>query len=255
MFRWCVVTTPADFSLNHFLDDSRSVDVYIYGHITEPVMQGYDVIYFRDPFNTAAYDLRSIEEDMAKVRTASPNAYIVDRAGQLSDVLLEDKWIQYQLFSAFMPLTSLASSGVVLKGELAKRRISSRGKGIYFEGSAVPGKTDDYIFQHRLDIENEYRCYVIDGRVVPSVAVRTSKTTETRVKTKKLIGIPEAVRRFVEAVYKSGPELDFVGYDIAVTESGLYLLEANRSPQFTLYNRLSHENLADSVRRSIERRL
>lgn len=255
MLRWCVVTTPADFSLNLFLDDSRSVDVYIYGRIESPVIGGYDVIYFRDPFNTSIYDVKAIEEDIFKIRAASPNAYIVDRTSQLDDVLLEDKWVQYQLLSPYMPLTTLATSRVVPEGQLAKRRISSRGKGIHFEATAVPGQTDEYIFQRRLDIENEYRCYVVGGRVMPRVAVRISKTPETRVKTKKLIGIPDAVRRFVEVIYQSGPELDFVGYDIAVTESGLYLLEANRSPQFTLYNRLSHENVASRVMHSIERKL
>lgn len=206
----------------------------------------FDYIYLRTPF--VDENLNDISEIKGKIKIILDNrkgAYIVDNIKTVDDVLFEDKWRQYELLSEFMPETRVMTDGRIdFNKKLLKLKISSRGKGVFFE---VPEGIDynDYIVQDRVDIENEYRIYSIFDEIVEVVEIKSSKTETAKFKVMGTENISDELYRFVKNI-KDKVNFDFAGYDVVRDKEGKYhLLEINMSCLFGAFYRETKINLAE----------
>lgn len=265
-----MITTKNDLSLDYFVSAAAKYGIQIttlfYKSGEEAISKAlyehmYQFIYFRDPFNEDNYDEVQIRAVVDRIVERYPGAQYIDRAWTFDDLMIEDKWRQYELLSEYMPPTTLLSNeedfaeGIHIAKErimtsgrssvMAKERRSSRAKGVFFR-SVDLDETKHYIIQKRLTIVKEYRVYGIHGVILELAGIRSSKSSTTTVKTIAVEPLPSDLLLFAEGVYRKLPSLQFVGFDIAVTDSGsLVLLEVNRSCQFVGYNKKSGSNLAD----------
>lgn len=210
-------------------------------------------IYFRDPFNDGDLNIDTANTTFNRIIKKYPRAYIVDGLKSFGDILFEDKWRQYELFKAVMPRTGLLKDHktVDYSANLVKKRTSARSKGIVADRDNFPADAaqKDYIVQSKLDIDKEFRVYMVGGQIIKPLGIKSSKLSSPRV---ELIGvednIPVEITKMCKIAYdKTG--FDFMGLDIARTKEGYFLLEVNRSPQFRGYNRVSGLNLAMSLNR------
>ncbi len=250
MSKWLVITTDEDRSIDLF----RNEDVDIIYYAQHPKKEAnYDVIYFRDPFNTLEYSVEELTSYVEFIQSVYPNAYYVDDTQSIDDLLFEDKWVQYKLLQDFMPSTALLKQDMNVRGMIIKQRISSRARGIYFEIPQVePWGLDNYIVQPRLPIRTEYRVYTIGNTVLPEATIKTTKSESNKVKAKEAISISSRLREYVEAVIALLPKMDMLGLDICQLDDGSYtLLEANKSPQFLRYNELTAINLFEELRSNL----
>lgn len=254
--RILLVTTRGDLSLNFFIKSRKLKTDYLFyddplANFQKTLKNRYDYVYFRDPFNVKNWQADRIDHITELVSGHQSNAYFVDRAKSYNDLLIEDKWRQYQLFSEIMPQSRLIKSfeDVNYDEQLVKRRISSRGYGIFFSSAKVPdnARPDDYIVQTKISIKKEYRAFMIGGTIISPLTIRTSRLPGRAVRT---IGIDSSYRPAIENICTHVCErlgLDLLGIDIAETGSGFTLLEVNRSCQFKAYHRISGINLADNL--------
>lgn len=206
-----------------------------------------ELIYLRDPFNTLNYSLENIQKKVDICKAVNP--VFVDKTADLEDLLFEDKWVQYQQFGEFMAETKVFTDPANYKpgNFIYKPRISSRARGINFD--KMPESDASYIQQEKLNIKQEFRIFVLFGKILPQIALRSSKTENSKVKQKEIIkiqdvqGLEDFVRKILPLV-----KFDLVGLDIAVLENSEFrLIEVNRSPQFLAYHRDSRVNLAEHL--------
>ena len=250
--RWLIVTTKSDLSISYFSRDMAIVGVVIYGEPL-PLASEYDVIYFRDPFNSGAYDKKMIRDTVEKVVARYPEAYFVDGIKRYDDLLIEDKWRQYEKLKTFMPPTRLLRDKSELRGEkIAKKRISARARDIAFSPIDIHGRTDEFILQDKLSIIHEYRVYSIGRKLLPVVAVKSSKTLESKAKVQGCITLGDSLKTFTQKILDELSGYDFLGFDIAKTKDDLVLIEVNRSPQFKRYNEMAERNIAADVMEAIQ---
>lgn len=249
--RWLIVTTDEDRSRDYFswADSVRYTDAIgmLHGE--------YDVIYFRDPFNTGEYDVEYIKSTLVHIKQQYPEAVYIDAVTRYEDLLFEDKWRQYQLVGEFMPSTELFDTKSKFRAgsTIVKKRISARARDIIQTNEQlVDIALEEYIVQEKIDIDAEYRVYTIGNRVLPFMTQKSSKTLDTKVKVLGVTKIDDAVAQFVQKIQAKLEDLDLLGYDIARTPTGLALIEVNRSPQFKRYNELTYTNVADELRTYIE---
>lgn len=188
-------------------------------------------VYIRDPFNKGFAD-DDLDKKL-KFLIALKNALQVDKVTDLLDVYFEDKWLQYQVFSEYMPNTVLLNSkesNEDLQNKIFKKRISSRAKGISFTN---PENQDDYVAQERLDIKKEYRIFSVNKNILDTAEIKLPKTESQKVKIVGFEPLTEQLRKFVEKIDKQH-KFEIVGYDVAELSDGtLKLIELNRSPQYS----------------------
>lgn len=255
-----VVTTSADLSRELFDAAASSQLMEIFSSdfdapaekMRQTLAQKFDFLYFRDPFNDNNISPKLARLNTTKIVNANKGAYSVDKIAEYNNMLFEDKWRQYQKFADFMPPTQILESfDVSLNNQFfVKKRISARSKGVIFDTKNFPKnvKPDDYLIQPKLKIDEEYRVFMIDQKIIMPVAVKQSKTSPG-VKV-KLIGVTSQVHpqlsKICQAVY-SRAKFDFVGLDIARSKNNFWLLEVNRSPQFNGYFKLTSLNLAEEL--------
>lgn len=254
-----IITTNADFSARLFFQGqaaglirAQAIDYNATPDELRRILRGdFKFLYLRDPFNDVKASVTTIKNITQKILSRFKDAYKVDGISSYDDLLFEDKWRQYQLFSRFMPKTELLDSldGVDFTKQLIKKRISCRSRDIIFDKESFPktAKPDDYIVQDKINIEQEYRVYMVGDKIVEPIAIKSHKTPNQTV---KIIGLESSIKpgigwicRYVYQKTKFG----FVGLDIAKTQNGHFLLEANRSCQFKSYFRISSINLAQTV--------
>ncbi len=263
-----LVTTSADFSLPLFFAEEStrlirptSIDYNSPDKKLDEIFRDdFDYVYFRDPFNDKAIPDKLIRKNTDRILRRYQLAYKVDGITSYEDMLFEDKWRQYRAFSNFMPHTELLSSLDIpnLGSKFIKERISCRARGVIFSKSDFPDKADpsNYVVQPRLDIEVEYRVYMIGGEIIKPLAIKSSKTAQDKV---RLTGVKETVPAAIVDIARATYDVtryDLMGLDIAKTASRYYLLEVNRSSQFKGYLRHSRLNLAtllDNYLLTIER--
>lgn len=253
--RLSIITTKADVSLDLFYG-SKAAGLIEPKHIFYDSNQdgeqtpstGFQYIYFRDPFNDSDLNIDTARKTFNKIIKKYPRAYILDGLKSFESMLFEDKWNQYELFKAVMPRTNLLKDHqtVDYSKNLVKKRISARSKGIITHQGNFPADADqkDYIVQSKLNINKEFRAYMVGGRIIEPLGIKSSKLKSQRV---ALItaedNTPSEITKICDEVYdKTG--FDFMGLDIAETKDDYFLLEVNRSPQFKGYNRVSGVNLA-----------
>jgi hypothetical protein len=214
-----------------------------------------DIVYIRDPFNTGGLQLDEISPKVERIHNSHPAAYYVDQANSIEDILIEDKWRQYGIWGKWMPQTQLGGRGVSLGGQLiAKKRISARSRDILFNFN-VDKLPSDWIVQERLSINEEFRVYVLFGQSVEQVSVRRSKLPGRATKVIGLRPLSAEEAKFVRKLTSEMDRFDLVGLDIALTPSGLRLIEVNRSPQLRRYNELSGDNIVVDFWHRIQERL
>jgi glutathione synthase/RimK-type ligase-like ATP-grasp enzyme len=172
--------------------------------------------------------------------------YKIDSITSMDDILLEDKWKQYELFSSFMPKTELLQqiTDADKPNHITKKRISSRSTGIFFQSKDLIEEPSSYIIQEKVEIMVEYRVYMIFGEIMPMVALKSSKTPHKKVAIYKTEHISDSLREFT---YQLGERIPFdvVGLDVAKTKEGYTLIELNRSCLFDAYFTFTGINLAE----------
>lgn len=257
--RILIVSTADDVSLRLFYrDDSTQLldpSVIYYNAsndaINKVLQQDYQYVYFRDPFNDKNTLQYIAQNTTDRVLESCRSAYFVDHITSYDDLFFEDKWRQYKLFPDLMPLTELLISldSINLQKHFIKKRISSRARDIVFSESDFPSDAvaENYIIQPQLKIEKEYRVYMIGGKIINPMTIKTSKSATQQV---KVIGIEtdinSAIIKICKIVYER-TMFDLVGLDIAKTSEGFILIEVNRSCHFTELFRKSSINLAATL--------
>lgn len=251
--KWLIFTTTDDRCESYFA--SAGHKIHYYDDVIKYLPKDISTVYFRDPFNTGHYDMKLIENVMKIVNGHYPDAYYVDECRTIDDVMIEDKWRQYQLLAEFMPETWLASGNDDHETNvIVKERISSRARGILFSIGDVPmSRRDEFIVQPLLDIEREYRVYTIRSEVMALMTQKSSKTIDTKVKIMNFMPVTDDIKQFVEKIIKRLPvQYDLLGFDIVYIADALMLVEINRSPQFKRYNELTGMNILQMMIDKIE---
>lgn len=250
-----IITTTNDLSVDLFStkDILNLVDVYfLFFHEKLNVIKdklesnSFDFVYIRDPF-TSYYNKDELNIKLDFIICNIKSAYLIDNLESIKDIYFEDKWVQYKIFSEYMPKTYLLSDSNSnnISNYIIKKRISSRGKGIFFNNKDVAqSNIDDYIIQERIIIEKEYRVYVIFNEIINIVSIKSSKTENNKI---KIIGnekINTGLNNFVKKIITNN-KFDFIGLDIAFSKGYYYLIELNRSPQFNAFYKQTNNNLAE----------
>lgn len=257
-----LVTTHKDSSARLFRDTDVETTILKYDadavDLQTILTQPYDFVYFRDPFNDPSLELSRTKSLIEQIAHAHEGAYFIDSVSGYDDMLFEDKWHQYQRFSHLMPETTLLSSFKQVGDDafFVKKRISSRSKGILFSPEdAKPGTApEDYIVQPRLDIEVEYRVFVIGGELILPMATKRNKT---EAQATRVTGLEHAcvdqIHEICQQVYAE-MGYDFLGLDIAKVHDAYILLEVNRSPQCVGYLRAGGPDLGNALCDYLSRR-
>lgn len=250
-----IITTVADLSVPLFLTqaiaDKIRPDFFFFHESTGALKEKltanqYQYIYIRDPFNYS-FNEPDIKEKIEVILNNRGDTYLVDNIESLDDVYFEDKWHQYQLFSEFMPKTEILENTKDADREniIVKKRISSRARGIVFGSGKLAGRNPaDYIIQEKINIEKEYRIYVIFNDILENASIKNSKTRSSKVSISGVEKISDAVKEFTQMIIKLN-KFDFIGLDIAQAGEKLYLLEINRSCLFNGYFKSTKVNLAE----------
>lgn len=256
-----IVTTRADISLDllvaGFMSAGFKTRVVHYDAVAPALEQPWDVVYFRDPFNDSRLPRETVQDAVKLVVERLPNAYYVDGVGSFDAMLLEDKWLQYQLLADYMPLTRVLADITFPPHSFIKKRISSRAKGVIWSVEDIPtgDVPADYIVQPRLTIVKELRVFMVGGEIVLPVAIRSSKTPGQKV---RLLTVETALDPAAEAICHAAHlamPYDFAGIDLAWDGKRYYLIEVNRSCQFKGYQRVAQSNIAERLGRSLAAKL
>ena len=255
-----LVTTGRDLSVSFFKSIANvQCDVAEFGKgLPLSLLDTYDIVYFRDPFVVSGYSLSATKRTISDIHARYPHSYYIDRVESLTDILFEDKWLQYQYYRQYMPLTAQVGEGKLAQGMIAKKRISSRARDIVFpedEVSFSESDADIFIMQEKIDIIREYRVYVVCGDVLPLVSIKQSKTVSQKAKVTDILAAPIELLEFVKLVLLEGPRFDLIGLDVAETKDGYVLIEVNRAPQFVRYNQILGVNLAAQLVEKLHRNI
>jgi glutathione synthase/RimK-type ligase-like ATP-grasp enzyme len=258
-----IVTSDDDPSIRLFEREAAAVLVkpIVVHYNTSPTNlarvldDDYQYVYFRDPFNSSSVTHEVARTVSNSVSLHMSSAYYVDAVKSLDNMLFEDKWIQYTTLPELMPYTEITQSIKDLDTSkyFIKKRISSRARGIVLSVEDFPNnaKPSDYIIQLKLNINTEYRVFMIGGKVVLPLGIKRSKSVDQAVKiVSTTSNVSPEIMTICENVFRE-TSFDFMGLDIAETNEGYFLLEINRSPQFKAYLKLSSINLATSLNRCL----
>jgi|GEM_PF-653797 len=267
MKKLLIVSKINDLSLPFFLfqsvQEKIEVDILMIEESEETIKdhlkdKDYEYFYVREVL-TSALSFEEVEKRMTLIlNVLDGKPYSVDNIRTFQDMLFEDKWIQYKKLKEFMPKTYLLSdySKDLLSNIIIKKRISSRARNIFFNLEEFPkiAKRENYIAQEMLNVEKEFRVYSVFDKVIDTVAVKSPKTIEEKVKVMGTQKIGPELKEFVQNIQKK-LQLDFAGYDIALLESGHYILiEANRGCFWNSFYADSSINLADNFVRQLLKR-
>jgi len=182
-----VVTTREDRSRDLITEASRRKGIetiQMYYEDMDPLrisvddFKGYDFCITRDPYNTG----KDFSFIMKRITSFFINKQLLDYKVYNENPRYEDKLFQHEIFGDIMKMpgfrhfsdpddVSVDSFPVV-----AKKRISSRGRGIFiirdidemkrFVNSV---KVDEYFFEDHIKIKNDIRVLIIGGEIVGSV--------------------------------------------------------------------------------------
>jgi glutathione synthase/RimK-type ligase-like ATP-grasp enzyme len=126
-----------------------------------------------------------------------------------------------------------------------KNRLSSHGNGVTWNIHETTSPRQDWLVQESLDIYEELRVYVINGKVYPIGAVRQSKILDQNTQAIDSRPLETDEIDFSSRIGQQVPFMDIIGLDIARNSDGkLYLMEVNRSPGFGNFAMLTGVNLA-----------
>jgi glutathione synthase/RimK-type ligase-like ATP-grasp enzyme len=255
MKKLLIITTVNDLSIPLFLvnDVVSCIDVeFCFFHEDIEVIKTkieatqFDYVYIKDPF-TSPYQEDDLKNKLNFIINNENTSYLIDNINTIKDVYFEDKLLQYKLFSDFMPKTKIFSeyNNEFDSNYIIKKRISSRGKGIIFNKEDVSkNNSSNYIIQEQIIIDKEYRIYVIFNEIVDIVSIKTSKTQTSKIEVVNTEEINSELKMFVQKVIVNN-KFDLIGLDVAFSQGKYYLIEINRSPQFTAFYNQTKTNLAE----------
>lgn len=246
-----VITVSPESSIDLF---KSFADVIILDKESVPdKLPFYETLYIRSHFgapSTLPEVFRSeIEDIVHRAKQENPNIKFIDDTDTVDKVMdTEDKWKQYEVFSGYMPKTRLL--GIDLDASdfnrpVFKNRFSSHGNGVTWNIEETTSPRQDWLIQESLDIHEELRVYVINGKVYPIGAVRQSKTLDQNTQAMDTRPLRSDEIDFSLSIGRRVPLMDMIGLDIARNSDGkLYLMEVNRSPGFGEFAELTGINLA-----------
>ncbi len=235
------------------------------GSLTSEDFSCFGSAILRDPFNTGVSYLGTLERMLSFL----PQEAVLDY-GIMKDYLrYEDKLSQHMIFRdiASMPgfrhFSSPEEARVDSFPVILKKRISSRGKGIYIirsreELSRFMGEhdIDGFLVEDFMDVEKDVRILVIGHSVAGAVQrkVRVKDNKGYRGIGVKVTGgfeVPEGMRTRAEEISEkigSG----FCGLDFAIDTQGKeWLIECNISPQFASFEKVMKSDIAGRLVRHI----
>ena len=257
MKKLLIVTNYKDTSLDLFFTDKIKAQLEVHSCLFEDdstkikadlLKNNYDFIYFRYPFRDSKgpWNLEELKQKIEMILELSPQAYFVDKVKNFNDIMLEDKWEQFKLCKAIMPLTRIPKDETDFQPgkEILKKRISGRAEGIFFDIKDVNEPLSEFVVQQKLEIITEYRVYVVFGEIIRLAVLRHSKTEDSKIKVFDSQLISEDLYNFVEKTNESC-DFDLVGLDVAETKEGFSLIEFNKGCLFTKYFELTKINLAE----------
>ncbi len=255
-----VIAVSPDSSLNLL---KTYADIIILDDESVPDnLASYETVYIRSHFSqpsTLPQNFHSeIQGIVQHAKHTNPDVKFVDGLDSVGAIVdFEDKWRQYEIFSEYMPRTELLNQETDVysfRQPLFKKKLSSRGSGITWNIEETSRSTNDWIVQESLNIQEELRVYVICGEVYPIGTIRRNMTSDVPSEAIDSRNLTQGEMDFSSSVMSKVPNMDFVGLDIALTlDSGLMLMEVNRSPGFAKFNRLTDINLASVLYESLRR--
>lgn len=246
-----VITVSPESSIDLL---KRFADVIILDKESVPnKLPFYETLYIRSHFghpSTLPEVFRSeIEAIVYRAKQENPNIRFIDDTDTVDKVMdFEDKWNQYEIFSSFMPKTELLNNDLDVTGfdqPIFKHRFSSHGNGVTWDLKETTSPRQDWLVQESLNIYEELRIYVINGKVYAIGAVRQSKTLDQNTHALDTRSLESDEIDFASRIGQQVPSMSIVGLDIARNSDGkLYLMEVNRSPGFGKFAELTGVNLA-----------
>jgi len=251
-----IVTTKADLDTGNF---TKCGEIFLLENFAAEFSrikhEQFDTIYFRSHFsipetlpNVFATEIDTVSRDFAR-------NYFIDNTKTCAEIIdFEDKWQQYQIFRELMPETWRFRDAPKDEKLIYKKRISSRARGVAFSRDEVLDG-ENWIAQRKMEILCEMRIYIICGEIFPLASTKSNKTETQKVKILEIIRIANEEIEFAKKVAKMTPKKDFLGIDVAKTQSGLFLIEANRSPSFASFYKLSGINLAENLYKGVAKEL
>ena len=250
-----ILTNITDLSIPLYLTQSIQkkivIDFYFFcegadGLKYKMMKNKYDYIYIGYPFRETTRE--SLGQILDTIIEHKKSALIVDNIKNIDDLYFEDKWLQYKLFSKFMPSTKLLKNinDADMPGYITKERISGRAEGVYFNSKELDANNvAKYIFQEAINIKKEYRVYVVCDEIMKIATIKSPKTETTKVSVVGSEEISEDINVFMQKIIATST-FDFVGIDIARGVNGkLYLIEINRACLFNGYFKQTGINLAE----------
>lgn len=248
-----VITVSADSSLELL---GKYADIIVLDKDPLPnELTHYDTVYIRSHFSTPELSPQNyraeIEDLVSKALANNKDVTFIDDMYTVDAIVeFEDKWKQYEKFSEFMPHTTILTDvhDLEFTTPIYKKRVSSRGAGVTWNRGEVSGNTSDWIVQDTLDIAEEIRIYSIKGAVYPVGALRRSMTDEQKTLAVNFRELTESEIQYATEIAAKTPSIDVLGLDIVRTKNDeLFLIEANRSPGFGMFEKLTQVNLADYI--------
>jgi len=217
-----------------------------------------DKIILRDPYNTD----RDYSVFTKKILEKYYRNILLDRERYLRFPLCQDKLFQANLFTKLeITIPEVFLNGNIKKPlkfpVIVKPRIGSRGRGIrifrkpeeltkFFVKKDAAG----YIVQKYHKAKNEYRIILLNHKSLGIVDKNIYLYSRGRVRVtinKVVDTLPEKVVKDAVRITKA-LKADFVGIDVIHAEDGeYYFLEANFSPQFNGFAKVTKINVASRV--------
>jgi len=265
-----IATTREDRSRNLLAEAGRKRDLDVTmlyyedldaGNLRGEDFSGHDYAILRDPFNTGVSFLSILE----RILSFLPEERVLDCSIIRDYMKFEDKLSQHRIFGdiARMPRFSHFSTPEEVRVDsfpvIIKKRISSRGRGIYIiksqqelERFLREHDIDDFLIEDIIDIDKDIRVLMI-GREAAGAVYRRVRTKDNHgyegigVKVMGSFDVPEDIRKkAAEISEKAGS--DFCGLDFAIDKSGReWLMECNISPQFVAFENAMKSDAAGKL--------
>ena len=271
-----IVSTRKDLSLENIIEEAYKHNIetktvfYEDLEINEiqDVVKGYNFCILRDPYNTGedfSIYLRSI------IQFFQPHQ-VLDYETYIKFPFYEDKLFQYLLFSPQMKMlrtwhfNSLSKVNIEKFPIIVKKRVSSRGRGIFIIESEqelkkffFKNRVCDYFFQEYKEPKKDIRVIVLGNKVIGSVERKVNiKKLNGKLKVGVKVNSPfELPRQIKGEVLKVARMIkcDFCGIDFLIDgENNYYLLECNISPQFIASEKVLKINIASELIKFIIRK-
>ena len=267
-----VFTTQKDFSAQLILKEAqkKSLDCFIYFYpdfifkkdILYHKSKSFvsvnkkDKIVLRDPYQDGNYSLA-----LGKILKRFYKQILLDKECLRKHPRYEDKLFQARFFqknNLYIPETYFGTEVRKISKfpVVAKKRISSRGK----DNSLLRNSQElnafykrhnarNYIAQTYKKATGDYRILILKGKILGIVSrqvkLRRDKSIKVKV-TQAFVKLPKKVTNdSLKITKKLGA--DFVGIDVLFSQKKYYFLEANLSPQFKGFSRVTGVNVAQKI--------